>query len=111
MVDSSVLLLLINKSERNAPGRMTSKIFEYMASGRPTLLIGPEVSDPADLLNETKAGFVVDPDNLEKMKGTIFELFQDHKGDRLNVEMSGVQRFSRPQLAEALDRHLTKIME
>jgi hypothetical protein len=46
MKQSQVLLLLINQAAQNAMGRMTGKIFEYLASQRPILCIGPEESDP-----------------------------------------------------------------
>jgi glycosyltransferase involved in cell wall biosynthesis len=47
---SQVLLLFVNNSP-NAKGILTGKIFEYMASGRPILAIGPKDGDTAIILD------------------------------------------------------------
>ncbi len=38
------------------------KLYGIMAAGRPTLMIGPEASEPAQTLIEARAGVVIDPD-------------------------------------------------
>ena len=55
MVDSHVLLLLLNQQE-NARGRIPGKLFEYLAAGRPILNVGPRESDVAGILEETGRG-------------------------------------------------------
>lgn len=56
---STVLLLLINDSP-NAKGVLTGKVFEYLASGRPILCIGPVDGDAAEVIQSSKSGTVVD---------------------------------------------------
>ncbi len=55
MCEASLLLLAINRVE-GAEGIVTGKVFEYLASGRPVLGVGPPLGDAAKLLGETGAG-------------------------------------------------------
>lgn len=52
---SAVLLLVINRVP-GAEGIMTGKLYEYVASGRPVLGIGPPDGDAAAVLREAGAG-------------------------------------------------------
>jgi len=52
LVNSSMLLLIINKVKNNK-GILTGKIFEYIGSGVPVLGIGPEDGEAAQILKET----------------------------------------------------------
>ncbi|MDP4240825.1 MAG: glycosyltransferase [Bacteroidota bacterium] len=91
---SQLLLLLINNTP-NANGILTGKLYEYMASARPILAIGPVVSDIATLLAETNAGTVVDFYDVAGMKSAILDLFERYKQGKLNSEASGYQQYSR----------------
>ena len=91
-----LLLLLMPDSEPRAKGLLTGKLFEYLASGRPILCIGPEDGDAANIINETHAGTTVNFENEEKMKETIKSLFhrylENDLPDNSNVEL---ERYSR----------------
>lgn len=50
------LLLLSIEEFPAATGMLTGKLYEYLASGRPVLGVGPAAGDAADLLNETDGG-------------------------------------------------------
>jgi glycosyltransferase involved in cell wall biosynthesis len=50
------LLLLLIEDFAAAEGMITAKIYEYMATGRPILGVGPEGGDAQALLQSTKAG-------------------------------------------------------
>ena len=71
-----LLLLLMPDSEPRAKGLVTGKLFEYMASGRPILCIGPEDGDAARILKETGAGLTVSFGDKEKMKETLKNLYR-----------------------------------
>ena len=96
---SKVLLVSINNTP-NATGILPGKFFEYLASGRPILAIGPKNSDIGTVLDKTKAGFIVEPDDLEGMKSVILSLFRNES----NLERSeeNVQAFSRKQITKQL---------
>ena len=59
MVSSDILLLIIPKLEENK-GILTGKLFEYIASGTPIILIGPPRGDAAVILSEFKNVKIVD---------------------------------------------------
>lgn len=110
MQRSQVLLLLINQSSFNAPGRMTGKIFEYLASERPILLIGLEESDPADVLKKTEAGKSVNFGDKEKLKVILTEYYKLYKKGELLINSKTYKQYSRKnltiQLSELLDAQL-----
>ncbi|MEX2402292.1 MAG: glycosyltransferase [Rhodothermales bacterium] len=55
MHEATLLLLCINRVE-GAEGIVTGKLYEYVASGRPVLGIGPPAGDAARVLGATDAG-------------------------------------------------------
>lgn len=59
LLNSDILLLLIPSNDGNK-GIVTGKIFEYIASGRPVLGIGPVDGDASEILFETGAGKMFD---------------------------------------------------
>jgi glycosyltransferase involved in cell wall biosynthesis len=94
---AQVLLLSINNTP-NAKGVITGKIFEYLASGRPILCIGPEDGDAAHIINEAKAGLVAGFEDKEKMKAHISHYYDLYQRDSLEVQSQGVAAFSRKAL-------------
>ena len=105
---SQVLLLLINNTP-NAKGILTGKIFEYIASGRPILCIGPEDGDAAQILKETHAGLTVGFEDKEKMKEIVKDLFHKYLENRLpSNESKEVEKYSRRALAGEYARLLDK---
>jgi len=57
---STDLQLLVLAHTAIAPGNLPGKFFEYLASGKPILGIGPVNGDAAEILNQTKAGVIVE---------------------------------------------------
>ena len=97
---SDVLLLFVNNTP-NAKGILTGKIFEYMASGRPILCIGPEDGDSARILNETQTGITVDFNDKEKMKAIILDMMQKHQDNQLVTKHNeAVEQYSRRNLTQ-----------
>lgn len=94
---SQVLLLMINRSA-NAKGILTGKFFEYLASGRPVLGVGPVDGDAAAILNETGAGVMVDFDDVETAKEVIFSYYKLYKKNQLTLEAGSVEKYSRKNL-------------
>jgi hypothetical protein len=54
---SGLILLQLMEHAKHTPG----KLYEYIATGRPTLMIGPTESCPADILRDTQTGWCVEP--------------------------------------------------
>src|SRR3954467_4865633 len=63
--DSEALLLLIPEADGRGRGVLSGKVFEYLAAERPVLALAPPDGAAARLLEETGAGPVVAPDDVE----------------------------------------------
>ena len=108
-----LLLFLMPDSEPRAKGLLTGKLFEYMASGRPILCIGPEDGDAAHILKETHTGQTVNFEDKKKMKEVIKYLYQKYLENGLpSNESKEVEKYSRRSLAGEYGKLLDKtIME
>ncbi len=104
---SQVLLLLINDTP-NAKSILTGKLFEYMASGRPILCIGPEDGDAANIIRQTNTGLVSGFNDAERTKQNILNLYRDFKTGTRALLPENIEQYSRKaltgRLAEVLDR-------
>ena len=69
--DSEALLLLIPEADGRGKGVLSGKVFEYLAAERPILALVPPDGAAARLLEETGAGIVVAPDDVD---GIVREL-------------------------------------
>ncbi len=108
---SQVLLLFINNSP-NAKGILTGKIFEYMASGRPILAIGPKDGDTAIMLGKTQSGIIIDFDDKEEMKAVVMDLYSKYKENQLVTKYNTlVDKFSRHNLAKDYAQLLERIIK
>ncbi len=61
----------------NAKGIITGKVFEYIASKRPILVVGPEDGDLSTIINTTKSGIVCGFDDVKKLKLTLLRLYNN----------------------------------
>jgi glycosyltransferase involved in cell wall biosynthesis len=96
---SKVLLVSINNTP-NATGILPGKFFEYLASGRPILALGPRKSDIGTVLEQTNAGCIVEPNDLERMKKQVLYLFNSDLSRSVNSK--GISNFSRRGLTDRL---------
>ena len=101
---SHVLLLMVNNTP-NAKGIVTGKVFEYMASGRPTLIIGPVDGDVSKIVSKCNAGITCDYNDVIKMKTAILELF--YKRKEYNATINS---YSREALTEKLNNILNSLV-
>lgn len=102
---SQVLLLIINNTP-NAKGILTGKFFEYIASGRPVLGVGPSDGDAARVLDETSAGRMIDYEDVESAKQVLSHWYTLYQEKRLRVETSEVEKYSRRSLTATLAKLL-----
>lgn len=110
--NSSVLLLTLNPGSKPlAKGLVPAKLFEYLASGRPILCIGPEDGDAAQILNETQAGSTVGFDDKEKMKDIVLDYYQRHCDNNIsNKNITSIEKYSRKALTEGYVKLLNNII-
>ncbi len=99
---SSALLLVVNNT-KNAKGILTGKVFEYLASKRPIVAIGPRDGDLAALLHETKGGPVFDYADVDKLKKHLIRLYEAHP---IADETRDLTRYTRRAITKDLVRTL-----
>jgi glycosyltransferase involved in cell wall biosynthesis len=73
MMKSSMLLLIIPEHVNNK-NIITGKIFEYIASGKPVLCLGPEDGDAAAILSGNGFGRCFGYDDITKIKDFIMSV-------------------------------------
>lgn len=81
LLGASVLLLVTDPGSWGKD-LIPSKIFEYLAAGRPILALVPEGAT-AEIMTRAAAGLVVEPDNIHAISDAILELHCLWKGRRL----------------------------
>lgn len=99
---SRVLLLLVNNTP-NAKGILTGKFFEYLASRRPVLAIGPVDGEVASVLQDTGAGFCSDFADADTLAENLESLYEQYRlnGD-CQMNSSGASQFSRYNLTRKM---------
>lgn len=99
--ESLILLLIINKLDN--PNRIiTGKIFEYIASQRPILLLGPLEGDAADILNKVGQKHIADFEDKLTIKKQILDLYSQYKSDTLNHISANSEMYTRRNLTKSL---------
>jgi glycosyltransferase involved in cell wall biosynthesis len=97
MMESSVLLLII-PDHRSNKSIITGKLFEYLASGRPVLCIGPEDGDAAEILASTAHGVCTGYSGIEK----ISHFVENYYNISAPAGKDAPQEFSRANLTKKL---------
>jgi glycosyltransferase involved in cell wall biosynthesis len=100
MCQADLLLLAIPDNKQNK-GILTGKIFEYLASQKPILCLGPTDGDAAAIINECEAGrvfeFADDKGILTYLK-EIHAIWQQNHATHLKTET--YKKYSRKELAK-----------
>ena len=114
MLNSHLLLLLLNQQD-NAAGRIPGKLFEYLAVRRPIVNFGPDKSDVAGILRDTKAGknfvYSVSPALVANEIRGHYAAYLSRQTDsfRGGATAGDIERFSHPRLVRQLAKHLDEI--
>ncbi len=98
MMSSFVLLLLIPKTDNNK-FILTGKVFEYLVTGKPILMVGPPVSMAAQIIRQANAGAAFDYDDVEGMKKFMMQQHQSYLDKKYpEIDSDFVKGFSRKAL-------------
>lgn len=108
MCRSQILLLILNDMP-NVKGRLPGKLFEYLASKRPTLVIGPEDSDASKIVNAVNAGYTCDFNDLDKTLTMVNELYKKYKDGKLISNQADISQYSNRNLTGKLALYLNEI--
>jgi len=103
------LLLLPLNNTPNVLGIIPGKMFEYLASKRPILCIGPVNGDSARIITKTQAGSVIDFKDTDRLFKELNQYYKLFKKDSLFVKTMGIKEFSRRNLCGQIVKLLTQI--
>ena len=105
------VLLLIRNDMPNVKGRLPGKLFEYLASRRPTFVIGPEESDASKIVHGVNAGFTCGFDDLDKTIHTLRTLYEKFRKGKLLSNQTDISQYSNRNLTGKLASYLNEITE
>ncbi|MDO9338961.1 MAG: glycosyltransferase family 4 protein [Bacteroidales bacterium] len=97
LLDTTVLLLIIPDHQSNKC-IITGKLFEYIATGKPILCLGPVDGDAAEIIRTTGNGATFGYDDIS---GILQYISDNHAGTE-NTESSIINQFSRKELTSKL---------
>ncbi len=100
---SSSVLLLVNANVEGAEFLLHGKIFEYLASGKPILLLGPIHSVAAQIIKQADAGSAFEYDDADGIKKFLKEQYVQCP---FHSDMSVIRQYTR----ESLTRKLSEII-
>lgn len=102
LLDSDVLWLMIRHS-KNPHLYATSKLFEYIGTGKPILACVPVNGAAAMTLKDYGASLIVEPEDVETIKNALLKFFDLYKNDQLpSGNQEFIQQFERKKLTHQL---------
>jgi hypothetical protein len=99
--------LLVLAHTSIAPGNLPGKFFEYLASGKPVLAIGPTEGDAAHVLKQTGAGVIREQVDSAGIKRQVSHFYDQWKRGAPFMT-ANISAYSRKYLTEQLIRILTE---
>lgn len=110
MCESSALLLVIPDIEHNE-GILTGKLFEYLASGKPIIGIGPVKGDASEIILQAQAGSMFDYDDEKSITLMLKTLYNQYLPETKPFQgiNENVKQYSRQELTGQLAQILNSI--
>jgi glycosyltransferase involved in cell wall biosynthesis len=76
--NSSILLVMVH-NDTSCQGEFTGKVFEYFGAGRQILALVPQGNVIENLLEETRAGLAISPNNIPAIKEALLRWYREYK--------------------------------
>lgn len=102
----SQVLLLAEIDTQETKGIIPGKLFEYMASGRPILGVGPKDWEVSSLVAQTKTGAIFEYTSRAELKNVLLNWFHKYEKRELNVSSVHVENYSRRELTRQLAEYI-----
>lgn len=106
---ASILLLLINHTP-HARGILTGKMFEYLASGRAILAIGPTDGEAAMILSETKTGTTINYHDEETLSETLLKYYNTFLTGNIEINPKNIDKYTRKNLTGELTDIMDRVL-
>jgi glycosyltransferase involved in cell wall biosynthesis len=102
LLRANALLLVVDETKDSAeivPG----KVFEYLGARRPILALAPRGA-VAELLEETRAGFVAPNHDIEAIKRAFLECYEKfgYRGETFEPNDEAIKRYERREITNQL---------
>jgi glycosyltransferase involved in cell wall biosynthesis len=111
MRESDLLLFIIPRGE-NEKGIITGKIYEYMATRKPILSIGPEDGDAAAVLQKSGSPFPMNDYGSESKILNVLDTLEKNWAEGIRqYEYSGLEFFSRRMQSGDLASLIEKVVD
>jgi hypothetical protein len=94
----SVALLLVVPSGNKVNEPIPGKLFEYLASKRKIIALGPKDGDVAEILEKTKGGRVFGKYDSEQLGQYLLNICEDFRNGIYEYNPEGVEEFTRQNL-------------
>ena len=107
---AQLLLLVINRTTNNK-SILTGKIFEYLASGRPIICIGPKDGDAAEIIHSSASGIMIDYEETDQLTSYLKLSYERFLNRDLENLSSGIEMYSRKNLTGKLADILNEISD
>ena len=104
----SQLLLLIEIDSEETKGIIAGKLFEYLASKRPILAIGPRTWDVAKIIEETHSGKSFLYNQEVALKEYILNSYQRYRENKLLPDSKNIEDYHRKNLTKQLAKLIEK---
>lgn len=106
--NSFLLLLPVNRTP-NSKGIVSGKIFEYLASGRPTLCIGDTDGDAARILDKANSGHTFHFDDEKGITDFLKRKYSEFKQTQQDYRPVNVKEYSRKALTQKMAELLNQL--
>ena len=100
---ADVLWFMVGR-RRNIDAILPGKVYEYIGAKKPILACVPDGAAKM-AVEETGAGFICSPDNIDEIKNTILKVYQHYNSNTLPVPSDEIlEKFRRDNLTELLTK-------
>jgi glycosyltransferase involved in cell wall biosynthesis len=100
---ADVLWFMVGR-RRNIDAILPGKVYEYIGAKKPILACVPDGAAKM-AVEETGAGFICSPDNIDEIKNTILKVYQHYSSNTLPIPSDEIlEKFRRNNLTEILTK-------